>query len=120
MSINARAEKIIQFLDEKKAEEIELFNLEDSDYIAKAVILANSLGGKHTLALYDNLRVELKKFGEKLLGADESDDWVVVDLGDIIIHIMTPQYRMRYSIEEFLNDLKEGKYKPTQEAWFGV
>jgi len=115
MSIKNRAEKIINFLDEKKATDIELFNLEDSDYIAKAVILANSLSGKHTLALYDNLRVEAKKLGEKLLGADDTDDWVVMDLGDIIIHIMTPEYRMRYSIEEFLNDLKEGKYKPTEE-----
>jgi len=115
MSIKERAEKIVNFLDQKKAEEIEVFNLEDSDYIAKAVILANSLGGKHTIALYDNLRVEIKTLGEKLMGADESDDWVVVDLGDIMIHLMTPQYRMRYSIEEFLKDLKEGKYRPTEE-----
>jgi len=115
-NITTRVENIVNILDSKKAEEIEVFNLEDSDYIAKAVVLANSLGGKHTLALYDNLRVELKKLGEKLMGADESDDWVVVDLGDILIHIMTPQYRMRYSIEEFLKELKEGKFKPTIEA----
>ncbi len=111
MGINDRVEKIVHFLDEKKAEQIEAFNLEDSDYIAKAVVLANSLGGKHTLALYDYLRVAVKEFGEKILGADESDDWVVVDLGDIIVHIMTPEYRMRYSIEEFLKELKEGKFK---------
>ena len=115
-SITQRVENIVNILDSKKAEEIEVFNLEDSDYIAKAVVLANSLGGKHTLALYDHLRVELKSLGEKLMGADESDDWVVVDLGDILIHIMTPQYRMRYSIEEFLKELKEGKFKPTIEA----
>jgi len=106
-----RIEKIVALLDEKKGEEIEVFNLEDSDYIAKAVILVNSLGGKHTSALYDNLRVAFREFGETILGADESDDWIVVDLGDILIHIMTPQYRMRYSIEEFLKDLKEGKFQ---------
>jgi len=106
-----RIEKIVALLDEKKGEEIEVFNLEDSDYIAKAVILVNSLGGKHTGALYDNLRVAFRESGETILGADESDDWIVVDLGDILIHIMTPQYRMRYSIEEFLKDLKEGKFQ---------
>jgi len=110
-----RIEKIVALLDEKKGEEIEVFNLEDSDYIAKAVILVNSLGGKHTGALYDNLRVAFRESGESILGADESDDWIVVDLGDILIHIMTPQYRMRYSIEEFLRDLKEGKFQE-QEA----
>ncbi len=109
--MNERIEKIVALLDEKKGEDIEVFNLEDSDYIAKAVILVNSLGGKHTSALYDNLRVAFKDFGEKILATDESDDWIVIDLGDILIHIMTPQYRMRYSIEEFLKELKEGKFQ---------
>ena len=114
-SINKRAEEIVKILDEKKAEEIEVFNLEDSDYIAKAVVLANSLNQKHTLALYDNLREELRNLGEKIIVADESDDWVVVDLGDILIHIMTPQYRVKYSIEEFLKELKEGKFKASKD-----
>ena len=106
-----RIDKIVAILDDKKGTDIEVFNLEDSDYIAKRVILVNSLGGKHTSALYDNLRVAFKDLGEKILGSDESDDWIVLDLGDILIHIMTPQYRMRYSIEEFLKELKEGKFK---------
>jgi ribosome silencing factor RsfS/YbeB/iojap len=111
MSIESRVENLVKLLDEKKAENIETFNLEDSDYIAKAVILANSLGGKHTAALYDHIRLASKSLGESILIADETDDWVVVDLGDILIHLMTPQYRMRYSIEEFLKELKEGKFK---------
>lgn len=51
MTIDERIEKIIKILDEKKAEEIEVFNLDDVDYIAKRVVIANSLGGKHTIAL---------------------------------------------------------------------
>ncbi len=109
MSIDSRVENIVKVLDDKRGEEIAVFDLEDSDYIAKKVILVNSLGGKHTGALYDNLRVAFRESGEKILGADESDEWIVIDLGDILIHIMTPQYRMRYSIEEFLRDLKSGK-----------
>jgi ribosome silencing factor RsfS/YbeB/iojap len=109
LQLEERIENIVKVLDEKKGEEIEVFNLDESDYIARAVILVSSLGGKHTSALYDNLRVALRESGEKILGADESDDWIVIDLGDILIHIMTPQYRMRYSIEEFLQDLKDGK-----------
>ncbi len=110
-----RLDKIVATLDEKKGTDIEVFNLEDSDYIAKAVILVNSLGGKHTGALYDNLRVAFKDSGETIMSADESDDWVVVYLGDILIHIMTPQYRMRYSIEEFLKELKEGKFSSQED-----
>lgn len=115
MGIDARIEKIVDILDKNKAEAIEAINLEESDYIAKAVILASSRGGKHTEALYDHLRVGAKAIGEKILAADVSDDWVVIDLEDIFVHIMTPQYRMRYSIEEFLQELKKGKFKPSQE-----
>ena len=111
MSIESRVEKLVAVLDKNKAEDIEAFNLEEDDYIAKAVILANSRGGKHTAALYDHIRVAAKELGEKILVADESDGWIVVDLEDILLHIMTPQYRMRYSIEEFLQELKEGRLK---------
>jgi ribosome silencing factor RsfS/YbeB/iojap len=113
--IKSRVESIVKLLDEKKGEEIEVFDLEDSDYIAKAVILVNSLGGKHTSALFDHIRENKKELGEHILGFDESDEWIVVDLEDILIHIMTPQYRMRYSLEEFLQELKDGAFKPQEE-----
>ena len=111
MTIEQRVENIVHILDDKKAEEIEVFNLEDADYIAKRVIIANSLNGKHTLALFDHLKVGLKAHGDAILASDTSDDWVVADLGDILIHIMIPEYRQRYSLEQFLNELVENQKK---------
>ncbi|MEY3002070.1 MAG: hypothetical protein RLZZ428_445 [Pseudomonadota bacterium] len=105
MTIDERIENIVKLLDEKKAEEIEVFNLENADYIAKRVVIANSLNGKHTLALFDHLKVELRKQGDKFLASDATDEWSVADLGDILIHIMVPEYRQRYSLEVFLNEL---------------
>jgi len=105
MTIKERVDAIVNILDSKKAEEIEVFDLSDTDYIAKEVIIANSFGGKHTVALYEHLKNELKPKGEQFLGADESNDWVVADLGDIIVHIMTPAYREHYSLEKFLGGL---------------
>ncbi|MEY3090480.1 MAG: fused nicotinate-mononucleotide adenylyltransferase / ribosomal silencing factor [Pseudomonadota bacterium] len=105
MTIDERIENIVKLLDEKKAEEIEVFNLDDADYIAKRVVIANSLNGKHTLALFDHLKVELRKQGDKFLASDATDEWSVADLGDILIHIMVPEYRQRYSLETFLSEL---------------
>lgn len=107
--IQTRVDQIVKVLDDKKAEGIEVFNLDDADYIAKKVIIANSIGGKHTQALFDHLKNELKPLGEQFLASDVSDEWVVADLGDIIIHIMIPQYRQRYSLEEFLSELATKK-----------
>jgi ribosome silencing factor RsfS/YbeB/iojap len=109
MTLQDRIDAIVHLLDSKKAEEIEVFDLADTDYIAKVVVLANTLGGKHTTALLELLKNDLKPRGEEFLHTDETDDWVVADLGDIIIHIMTPAYRQRYSLEEFLGELKRGE-----------
>ena len=111
MTIDERIAGIVKILDDKKAEEIEVFNLEDADYIAKRVVIANSLNGKHTLALFDHLKKELKEQGDEFLASDSSDEWAVADLGDILIHIMIPEYRQRYSLETFLSELVENQKK---------
>ncbi len=111
MTIEERIDQIVTLLDEKKAEEIEVFNLEGADYIADRVVIANSLNLKHTQALYDHLKDVLKPQGESFLHADMSDEWIVADLGDILIHIMIPEYRQRYSLESFLSELVEHQQK---------
>ena len=102
-------ENIIRVLDSKKGEDIEVINLEDVDYIAQEVVVASSMGGKHTSSLLDNLKRELKPMGVEFFGEDESDEWIVVDMGEVMVHLMTPAYRQRYSIEEFLSQLKNPK-----------
>ncbi|PHS34150.1 MAG: ribosome silencing factor [Sulfurovum sp.] len=109
MTLDERVESIVKILDDKKAEEIEVFNLDEADYIAKRVVIANSLNGKHTLALFEHLKKDLKAQGDHILASDVSDDWVVADLGDILIHIMVPEYRQRYSLETFLSELVENQ-----------
>lgn len=106
--MNNRIEKIVSILDTNKAEAIEVFDLKDKNYFVDYAIIASSLSTKHTLALLDYLKKGLKP-EENFNNVDESGDWVVIDLGDILIHIMTPEYRVKYDMEKFLSDLAEGK-----------
>jgi len=99
-----RIQKIIDVLDKNKAEAIEVFDLQDKNYIVDYAIIASSLGQKHTTALLDHLKNALKP-QEHFNNVDESGDWVVVDLGDVLIHIMTPEYRVKYDMETFLSEL---------------
>lgn len=103
--MQTRIEKITAVLDKNKAEGIEVFNLKEKNYIVDYVIIASSLGIKHTVALLDHLKRDLKP-AEKFNHVEESGDWTVVDLGDILIHIMTPEYRVKYDLESFLSGLK--------------
>ena len=99
-----RIKKITNVLDTNKAEAIEVFDLRDRNYFVDYVIIATSLGARHTEALLDHLKRGLKP-EEQFLGTDESGEWIAVDLGDILIHIMTPEYRSRYDLETFLSSL---------------
>ena len=114
ISVEERAERIVKFLDEKKADELEVFNLDNIEYIAKRVVIANAISSKHAAALADQLKKELKPLGEEFLHVDESEEWVVIDLGDILIHLMTSDARQLYSMEEFLSELSSGKFKAQQ------
>ncbi|MBD3799517.1 ribosome silencing factor [Sulfuricurvum sp.] len=108
--MNPRIEKISAILDQNKAEAIEVFNFQGGDYFADYVVIASSLGERHTLALLDHLKKGLKP-DEQFLYVDESGDWVAIDLGDILIHILTPQYRIKYDLESFLNEMSARKNK---------
>jgi len=99
-----RINKITNILDTNKAEAIEVFDLRDRNYFVDYVIIATSLGARHTEALLDHLKRGLKP-EEQFLGTDESGEWIAADLGDILIHIMTPEYRSRYDLETFLSSL---------------
>ncbi len=102
-----RVEKIVSLLDEKKAENIQAFDLKDSDYFVEKVIIASTLGERHGPALLEYLKKLLKEMNERILFIEESEEWIVIDLGDLLIHIMSPEYRSRYNIEEFLQEIKE-------------
>ena len=101
-----RLRKITEVLDNNKAENIEVFDLRDRDYFVDYVIIASSIGARHTEALLDHLKRGLKP-QEQFLETDESGEWVAADLGDILIHIMTPEYRSRYDLEAFLGTLEK-------------
>ena len=106
-----RIKRIVALLDSKKAEDIEVFDLTDKGYITNQVVVATALNPKHSLALLSHLKEELKPAGEEFLRVEEDGDWTIVDLGDILIHLMTEEYRSRYTLDKFLEEfsLKESE-----------
>jgi len=104
-----RVKKIKELLDEKKALDIMDYDLKNTDYFVDYVIVATTMANKHGYALLDHLKKNLKPLGEEFLGVDESDDWILIDLGDILIHLMSEEYRAKYQMDEFLRELKTKK-----------
>lgn len=103
--MNDRIKKIVDVLESKKAENIEVVDLREKDYIVDYVVIATSLNGKHGFSLLNYLKNDLKPSGEEFIRVDENDDWTIADLGDIFIHLMSESHRKKYSLEEFLKEL---------------
>lgn len=107
--MNTKLDFITQLLDSKKASDIVTFDLSDTNYITKYVVIATSMAEKHGLSLLDTLKKELKERKETFYAVDESNaNWIIADIGDIIVHIFIKETREKFNLEEFLNEYKQG------------
>lgn len=103
-----RIARIVNLLNEKKAENIETIDLQGKGYIVDSVVIATALNNKHSIALLNYLRETLKPLGEEFVRVEEDGEWSIIDMGDMLVHIMTETHRAKYNIEEFLKDMKKG------------
>jgi len=104
-----RVENIKAILEDKKAVDVELFDLKSKEYLVDYVVIATTLNPKHGAALLDYLKIDLKPKGEEFLRVDEDENWTVIDLGDIFIHLMSEKYREKYNLEDFLESFAKPK-----------
>ncbi|MDR1614234.1 MAG: ribosome silencing factor [Campylobacteraceae bacterium] len=100
--MDQRVKFIISLLEEKKAETVQVFDMRGTDYFVEYVVVATTMGERHGTSLLDTLKTELKKNGEQILNIESSSEWIVVDLADILVHLLTPEFREKYNLEEFL------------------
>ncbi|WP_298755752.1 ribosome silencing factor [uncultured Campylobacter sp.] len=105
-----RAERIAEILNEKKAEDVQIIDMSEREYIAKLVVIATTLTSRHAASLIEELKNVLKPLGEEFLAIESGDEWSVVDLGDIIVHLISETYRAKYNIEDFLDKLKKEQF----------
>lgn len=105
--METRLKNIVRILDEKKALDIETIDLTGKGYISDQVIIATGLNGRHVSSLLVNLKDELIPLGEEFVRTEEDSDWSIIDMGDIIIHVMTSSHREKYNIEELLEGMKK-------------
>ena len=105
-----RLDFIVELLEDKKAYDVVMFDLSEYSYITQYVIIATSLVDKHGLSLLNTLKSELKQRGEVFYAIDdENANWIIADLGDVIIHLFTKEHRDRFNLEEFLRDYMKEK-----------
>ncbi|WFR60096.1 ribosome silencing factor [Anaerocolumna sp. AGMB13025] len=97
-----------QALDEKKAEDIKVLEIGDITIIADYFIIANGTNSSQVQALVDNVQQVLSKHGfePKRIEGVRSASWVLLDYGDVVVHIFSKEDRLFYDLERIWRDGK--------------
>lgn len=101
LSLDEQITLVIDALEDLKAQAITVMTVEHLTEITERMIIANATSKRHVKALADKLGAKAKEAGLMPLGreGDKDSDWTLVDLGAIVVHIMTPQAREFYDLE---------------------
>ena len=93
---------VIDALEDIKAKDIVTLDVKPLTSVADLMIVASGTSNRHVKSIADNVREKVKHNGLQPLGVEgeEAAEWVRVDLGDIIVHIMLPDTRRFYDLEK--------------------
>ena len=97
---------ILDSMDDSKAEQVIAINLEGRSSMADGMVIASGRANRHVAAIADHLVTKLKATGQKDIrveGLDQSD-WVLVDAGNVIVHIFRPEVRSFYNLEKLWSE----------------
>lgn len=109
---------IVDSLEDIKAQDIQAFNTEHLSALFERVIIACGTSNRQTKALAASVRDEVREagFGKPRMEGEENGEWIIVDCGSVVVHIMQPSIRQYYHLEEIWGDkpvrLKLGADKP--------
>lgn len=93
--------RILTSLDDDKAEDIVTIDLDGRSSLADAIVIANGRSQRHVSSIAEHLARRLKEagYGTRPVDGLQSGDWVLVDAGDVIVHIFRPEVRSYYDLE---------------------
>lgn len=93
---------IVAALEDIKARDIEIIDTRKLTSLFDAIILASADSNRQTRALARNVQEKVSEAGGEIIGVEGEDvgEWVLVDTGDIVVHIMQPAIRSHYRLEE--------------------
>ena len=107
MTYQEKAAEIVRILDNKKALNIQAIRVGEVTVLADCFIIASTTNPTHVKALADEVEFQLKeKFNvvPDHMEGYQAADWIVMDYGDVVVHIFHEKAREYYSLEKLLSD----------------
>jgi ribosome-associated protein len=96
----------LECLDDAKAEKIVPINIQGKSALADHMVIASGRSSRHVSAICDQLLRQLKDegLGTSRVEGLASGDWVLIDMGDVIVHVFRPEVRDFYALEKMWTD----------------
>jgi ribosome-associated protein len=113
LNTEEKTKAVVAALEDVKAQNITVIDTSKLSSMFERMIIASANSTRQTKALADNVVVKLKELGEKIYGreGEESGEWILVDLGEVLVHVMQPAIRDYYNLEELWNKAQAGRPK---------
>ncbi|ROS01372.1 ribosome-associated protein [Sinobacterium caligoides] len=104
-------ELALEFLDDLKAKDVVCLDVSGLTGVTDCLVIASGTSSRHVKSLGDNVAMEFKKRDFMPLGVEgqETGDWVLVDLGSVVVHIMQPDARELYDLERLWSGAGPGE-----------
>ncbi len=117
LTAQERAIKCAALALDKKALEVKILEIGRLSSIADYLVLASGRSDKQTQAIADSVRQGLKKFGKALdIEGVKEGQWIVIDYGDVIVHIFQEEIRRYYNLDELWSAAPEVEI-PAEYRW---
>ena len=102
MNSKAVTEMAVKVLEDMKGIDLTVIDIVGKSSIADAMIVVTGTSQRHVRSMAETVRLTAKDAGHPPLGVEggDSSDWVLVDMGDVIVHVMTEEKREFYSLEK--------------------
>ena len=111
-------QSVVDALDELKAKDVREIDVRGKTSIADLLVIASGTSARHVKSIADEVLKFAKKAGVYPLGVEGEGEgeWVLVDLGDVIVHVMLPRIREFYGLERLwtVGDRDEGESEAAQ------
>jgi ribosome-associated protein len=113
MDLRTKQQAIVDALEDIKGHDIVVYNTAALPTMFERVVIASGDSTRQVKALADNVEEKLKTLGARVYGIEgaAAGEWVLVDFGDVVVHIMHPTVRSFYNLEEIWGG-KNIKVKP--------
>ncbi|MGB5261095.1 MAG: ribosome silencing factor [Gammaproteobacteria bacterium] len=89
-------------LEDMKAVDVRVIDVSELTTITDYMVVASGTSTRHLKAIADNVALEAKQHGVPALGVegDKGAEWILIDLADVVVHVMLPEIRAFYALEK--------------------